>query len=62
MDLRKQLLCNLTNIINMGHIQMYVSVLSTTELTTCLKQDREKLRGMFHTCINFLLSMYVYIT
>ena len=42
MDLPKQLQCNLANIINMGHIQTYASVLSTVELTTHLKQDRDK--------------------
>ena len=42
MDLPKQLQCNLTNIINMDHIQTYTSVLSAVELTTRLKQDREK--------------------
>ena len=42
MDLPEQLQCNLTNIINMGHIQSYVPVLSTVELTIRLKQDREK--------------------
>ena len=42
MDLPKPLQCNLTNIINMGHIQTYASVLCTEELTTRLKQDREK--------------------
>ena len=42
MDLPKQLQCNLTNIINMGHIQTYASVLSTVQLATRLKQDREK--------------------
>ena len=42
MDLPKQLQCNLTKIINMGHIQTYASVLSTMELTTRLTQDWEK--------------------
>ena len=55
MHLPKQLQCNSTNIINMGHIQTYAlqaqNVLSTVELTIHLKQDREKWREMFHTCI-----------
>ena len=42
MDLPKQLPCNLTNIINMSHIQTYASVLSTEELATRLNQDRER--------------------
>ena len=42
MDLPKPLQCNLTNIVNMGHIQTYASVLRTEELTTRLKQDRAK--------------------
>ena len=41
MDLPKQLQCNLTNIINMGHIQRYASFLLTVKLTTHLKQDKE---------------------
>ena len=51
MELPKQLQCNLTNVINMVHIQTYASVLSTDELTTNPKQDREKWRAMFHTYI-----------
>ena len=46
MHLPKELQCNSTNTINMGHIQTYAlqvqNVLSTVELTTHLKQDREK--------------------
>ena len=42
MELPKQLQGNLTNVINMVHIQTYASVLSTEELTTHLKQDGEK--------------------
>ena len=51
MDLSKQLQWNLTNMINMDHIKTYAAVLSTVELSTRLKQDREKWRAMFHTCI-----------
>ena len=42
-------LSNLTVIINMNHIQAYASVLSTVELNTRLKEDREKLRVIFRT-------------
>ena len=42
-------LSNLTIIINMNHIQAYASVLSTVELNTRLKEDREKLRVIFRT-------------
>ena len=42
MDLTKQMQCNLTNIVNMGHIETYTSVLSTVELIMRLKQDRGK--------------------
>ena len=41
MDLPKQLQCNLTSAVDMGHIQTHTSVLSTVEMTTHLKQDRE---------------------
>ena len=61
MDLHKQLQWNLTNIINMGHIQTYASVLSTVELTTGLKQYREKWRVMFHTCIKLFLPTPAYV-
>ena len=64
MEIPKRLQCNLTNVINIGRIQTYVSVLSTEELTRHVKQGREKWRAMFHTCIKFFTptSMYVYIT
>ena len=64
MELPKGLHYSLTNVVNMGHIQTFASVQSTEELTTYLKQDREKWRAMFHTCIKLFtqLSMYVYIT
>ena len=42
MELPKRLQYSLTNVVNMGHIQTYAAVLSTEELTTFLKQDREK--------------------
>ena len=42
-------LSNLTIIINMNHIQAYASVLSTVELNTRVKEDREKLRVIFRT-------------
>ena len=45
---------NLTNMINMDHIQTYGSVLSIVELTTRLKQDKKKWRAVFHTCIKLL--------
>ena len=64
MDLPKQLPCNLTNIINMGHIQTYASVLSTEELATRLNQDRERWHVMFPYVSSYFLphlSMYVYI-
>ena len=61
MELPKRLQCNLTKIINMGHIQTYASVLSTEELTTHLKQDREKWRAMFHTCIKLFTPTPVYV-
>ena len=63
MELPKRLQYSLTNVVNMGHIQTFASVLSTEELTTYLKQDREKWRAMFHTCIKlfFPAPVYVYI-
>ena len=61
MELLKRLQCNLTNVINMGHIQTYASVLSTEELTMHLKQDREKWRAMFHTCIKLFTSTPLYV-
>ena len=45
----------------MGHIQTYASVLSTEELTTHLKQDREKWRVMFHTCIKLFTPTPLYV-
>ena len=42
MDLSEQWQYNLTNIIIMGYIQIYASVLSNFELAKRLKQDREK--------------------
>ena len=45
----------------MGHIQTYASVLSTEGLTTHLKQDREKWRAMFHTCIKLFTSTPLYV-
>ena len=53
--------CHLANIINMGHIQTNVLVLSTVELTTCLKQVRKKWRGMFRTCIKLFPPTPVYV-
>ena len=61
MGLPKRLQCNLANIINLGHIQTYASVLSTEELTTRLKQDREKWRAMFHPCIKLFTPTPVYV-
>ena len=55
MNLPKQLQCNLTNIINMGYIQTYTSLLWTVELTTRLKQDREKwLLTYVYVCIYYI--------
>ena len=45
----------------MGHIQTYASVLLTVELTMRLKQDREKWRAMFHTCIKLFPPAPVYV-
>ena len=45
----------------MGHIQTYASVLSTKKLTTRLKQDREKWRAMFHTCIKLFTPIPAYV-
>ena len=45
----------------MGHIQTYASVLSTEELTTHLKQDREKWRAMFHTCIKLFAPTLAHV-
>ena len=42
MELPKGLQYSLTKVVNMGHIQTFASILSTEELTTYLKQDREK--------------------
>ena len=42
MELRKQLQFNLTNVINMVHMHTYASAVSTDELITYLKQDKEK--------------------
>ena len=53
--------CNLTNIINMGHIETYTSVLSTVELIMRLKQDRGKWRVIFHTCIKLFRPTPVYV-
>ena len=61
MELPKRLQCSLTNVMNMGRIQTYASVLSTEELTTHLKQDREKWRAMFHTCIKLFTPTPVYV-
>ena len=61
MDLTKQMQCNLTNIINMGHIETYNSVLSTVELIMRLKQDRGKWPVMFHTCIKLFRPTPVYV-
>ena len=61
MDLPKRLQCSLTNIINMDYIQTYASVQSTEELTTRLKEDREKWRAMFHTCIKLFTPAPVYV-
>ena len=61
MDIPQQLQCNLTNIVNTDHIQTYASVLSTAELATHQKQDREKLRAMFHTCIKLFPPTPVYV-
>ena len=60
MNLPKQLQCKLINIINMGHIQTYGLVLSTVELTTRLKQDREN--DMFHTCIKLFPATPGYVS
>ena len=51
MDFPKQYQYILTNIINMGHIQTYASVLSTVELTTLLKQDGKMTRDVSHICM-----------
>ena len=48
MELSKRLQCNLTNIIDMVHIQTYASVLSTDELTTYLKQDGKMTCNVSH--------------
>ena len=61
MELPKRLQCNLTNVINMVRIQTYASALSTDELTTYIKQDREKWRAMFHTCIKLFTPTPVYV-
>ena len=61
MKIPKQLQCNLTNVINIGRIQTYASVLSTEELTTHVKQGKEKWRAMFHTCIKFFTPTSVYV-
>ena len=53
--------CSLTNVVDMGHIQTYASVLSTEELIMCLKQDREKWCAMFHTCIKLFTPTPVYV-
>ena len=49
----------------MGHIQTYASqaqnVLSTVELTTCLKQDSGKRHAMFYTCIKLFSPTPVYV-
>ena len=45
----------------MGRIQTYASVLSTEELTTHLKQDREKWRVMFHTSIKLFTPAPLYV-
>ena len=42
-------------------MQTYASVLSTVELTTHLKQNREKWRGMFHTCIKLFPPTPAYV-
>ena len=60
MNLPKQMQWNLTNMINMDHIKTCTSVLSTVELTTRLKQDKEKWRAMFHTCIKLFSPTPVY--
>ena len=52
--------CNLTNIINMDHIQTQASILSTVESTTRLRQVREKWCAMFHTCIKLFHPTPVY--
>ena len=59
MEFPKRLQCNLTNIINMGHIQTYASVLSTEKFTRHLKQDRG--RAMFHPCIKLFTPTPVYV-
>ena len=63
MDVPKQLQWNWINAINMGQIQTNASVLSTVELTIHLKQDKEKWRALFHTCIKLFppTPIYVYI-
>ena len=61
MELPKRLQYSLTNVVNMGHIQTFASVQSTEELTTYLKQDREKWRAMFHTCIKLFTPTAVYV-
>ena len=63
MELPKRLQYSLRNVVNMGHIQNYFSVLSTEELTTYLKQDGKmtcNLSDLYqviysHTC----LCMYI---
>ena len=45
----------------MDHIQTYASALSTEELNTRLKQDREKWLAMFHTCIKLFTPTPVYV-
>ena len=61
MDLPKQLQCNFTSIVNMGHIQTYASVPRTLELDRRLKQDREKWHAVFRTCIKLFPPTPVYV-
>ena len=58
MELPKRFQYSLTNIVNMGLIQTYASVLSTQELTTYLKQDKKKWRAI---CIKLFTPTPVYI-
>ena len=48
---------NCWNTINMDHINF----LLTLELTTLLKQDKEKWRVIFHTCVKLFQLTLVYV-
>ena len=66
MKLPKRLQCSLTDVVNLGHIQTYASVLSNVELITYLEEDREKYDVQCFTPVSSYLlphlSMYAYIT